>query len=56
MAYQSTAGTISEDTTWSGEVLLTGSVKVTNGATLTIAPGTKVVAETSGEYKKKINY
>jgi hypothetical protein len=35
---------IVEDTTWSGTVRLEGSVTVTDGATLTIAPGTQIIA------------
>ena len=35
---------ITEDTTWSGTVLLEGDVTVTEGATLTIAPGTHIIA------------
>ena len=34
--------TISEDTTWSGNILLAGDVYVEPGVTLTIAPGTIV--------------
>lgn len=34
--------TIKEDTTWSGEILITGDVYVPLGVTLTIAPGTLV--------------
>jgi len=37
-------GAISSNTTWSGNVLLTCNVTVNNGNTLTIAPGTKIVA------------
>jgi len=42
----SVSGTISEDTTWGGECdeyLVTSSVSVENGATLTVEPGTRVV-------------
>jgi hypothetical protein len=35
---------IVEDTTWSGTVRLEGDVTVTEGATLTIAPGTQIIA------------
>lgn len=35
-------GTISSNTTWSGDVLITCDVSVANGITLTIDPGTKV--------------
>ncbi|MFC2111163.1 immunoglobulin domain-containing protein [Bacteroidota bacterium] len=35
-------GTISSNTTWSGDVLITCDVLVANGITLTIEPGTKV--------------
>ncbi|MBU1049115.1 right-handed parallel beta-helix repeat-containing protein, partial [Candidatus Bipolaricaulota bacterium] len=35
-------GTISQDTTWSGDVWVTSSVFVPSGVTLTIEPGTKV--------------
>lgn len=35
-------GSISEDTTWSGEVLVTSSVTVEAGAVLTVLPGTHV--------------
>lgn len=33
---------ISVDTTWEGEINITGSVKIDNGAKLTIKPGTKI--------------
>ncbi|MCK4509018.1 MAG: PQQ-binding-like beta-propeller repeat protein [Desulfuromonadales bacterium] len=33
---------ISEDTVWSGNILIDGTVKVAKGATLTIAPGTDI--------------
>ncbi len=33
---------ISEDTVWSGRILIDGTVKVAKGATLTIAPGTEI--------------
>ena len=34
--------TLTKDTTWSGEILVTGDVHVPEGMTLTIAPGSKV--------------
>ncbi|HEY5673002.1 MAG TPA: PQQ-binding-like beta-propeller repeat protein [Malonomonas sp.] len=34
--------TISEDTLWTGQILIDGSVEVLRGATLTIAPGTEI--------------
>jgi parallel beta-helix repeat protein len=34
--------TLARDTTWSGDVIVTGDVHVPEGVTLTIAPGTKV--------------
>jgi hypothetical protein len=40
---------IIEDTTWSGTVLLEGDVTVTDGATLTIAPGTHIIAAVDSE-------
>lgn len=40
---------ITEDTTWSGTVLLEGDVTVTDGATLTIAPGTQIIAAADSE-------
>jgi parallel beta-helix repeat protein len=33
-------GTITSDTTWSGEILIKGDVEIAKGATLTITPGT----------------
>jgi len=39
------AENVTEDTTWSGTVLVSGDVRVTNGATLTIAPGTHVIMD-----------
>ena len=48
------SGIIDTNTTWSGEISLIGSIKVTNGATLTIAPGTRITVDSSGSYKKKI--
>ncbi|MFC1779000.1 PQQ-binding-like beta-propeller repeat protein [Thermodesulfobacteriota bacterium] len=33
---------ISEDTVWSGKILIDGTVKVAKGATLTISPGTSI--------------
>ncbi len=35
-------GTIQQNTTWRGEILVIGDVRVTENATLTIAPGTRV--------------
>ena len=45
------SGIINSDTTWSGDILLTGSVKVTNGATLTVSPGTTVTVKNGNNYK-----
>ena len=45
------SGIISSDTTWSGDIHLTGSVKVTNGATLTVSPGTTVTVKNGNNYK-----
>ena len=39
------------DQTWSGNILVTGSVKVTNGATLTISAGTQITVQSGGDYK-----
>ena len=36
--------TVNTETTWSGEIVLTGNVTVANGTTLTIAPGTTIDA------------
>lgn len=38
-------GIISQDTTWSGEVILKGDVEVSKGVTLTVKPGTIVMFE-----------
>ncbi len=54
MVAQTKSGIINADTLWSGEIFLIGSIKVTNGATLTIAPGTNIIIESSGDYKKRI--
>ncbi len=43
-------GVISNDTTWSDTVYLTGDVLVENGATLTISPGTVVLYADSCEW------
>ncbi len=37
--------TVSVNTTWSGDMVLSGNVTVANGATLTVAPGTTVDAK-----------
>ena len=42
------SGVIDADTTWSGRVYLSGTVTV-SGATLTLAPGTQVVAAADSE-------
>lgn len=39
------AENVTEDTTWEGTVLVSGDVRVTAGATLTIAPGTHVIMD-----------
>jgi hypothetical protein len=36
---------VTEDTTWEGTVIVSGDVNVTNGAKLTIAPGTHVIMD-----------
>jgi hypothetical protein len=36
------AGTLTEDTTWSGDIYLAGDLCVAPGATLTVGPGTRV--------------
>ena len=36
--------TVSTNTTWSGDMVLTGNVTVASGATLTVSPGTTVDA------------
>ena len=41
------SGTISNSTTWSGTNLLTGTVVVTNGATVNIEPGTRLLMNTA---------
>jgi parallel beta-helix repeat protein len=41
------SGTISNDTTWSGTNWLSGTVVVTNGVTVSIAPGTQMLMNTS---------
>ena len=41
------SGTISSDTTWSGTNWLSGTVVVTNGVTVTIAPGTQMLLNTN---------
>ena len=48
------SGKIVGDVTWSGEIVLAGSVKVTNGATLTIKPGTNIIIQSGGDYLKKL--
>ena len=45
------SGIINSDQTWSGNILVTGSVKVTNGATLTISAGTQITVQSGGDYK-----
>ena len=40
-------GTISEDTTWSGEILLQGAVFVADGVTLTIEAGTRIFGDSA---------
>jgi len=37
------SGTISTNTTWSGEILIVGDISVSSGVTLTVLPGTKVM-------------
>ncbi len=46
------SGTIASDTTWSGTVRITGNVTVSNGVTLTILPGTRVLFD--GKYMIKV--
>lgn len=41
--------TLTRDTTWSGDVLVTGDVHVPEGITLTVAPGTRVKFRKLGE-------
>jgi hypothetical protein len=38
-------GVIDADATWSGKIRISGNVTVQNGATLTIEPGTHVIAD-----------
>ncbi|WP_288255783.1 cadherin-like domain-containing protein, partial [uncultured Prochlorococcus sp.] len=45
------SGIISSDQTWSGNITVTGSIKVTNGATLTISAGTQITVQSGGDYK-----
>ena len=45
------SGIINSDQTWSGNILVTGSVKVTNGATLTIREGAQITVQSGGDYK-----
>lgn len=40
------SGLVSENTTWSGEILLTGSVRVPAGVSLIIEPGTQIKVQT----------
>jgi hypothetical protein len=42
LAAATTSGVISQDETWSGNILLTGDVTVATNVTLTIMPGTRV--------------
>lgn len=39
---------VTSNTTWSGEIELTKKIAVTNGATLTIQPGTKIYGQATG--------
>ena len=43
------SGLITTDTQWSGEIFLEEKVAVTNNATLTILPGTKIVGKSVPE-------
>jgi hypothetical protein len=45
------AGLISADTTWSGDVYVSGSIRVVNGAVLTIEAGTNVVVKAGNDVK-----
>lgn len=45
------AGTIGQDEIWSGEILVTESINVPEGATLTIKPGTTVKFKHNRDYK-----
>ncbi len=45
--------TIKEDTTWSGEILITGDVYVPPGVTLTIVPGTTIRFKRIDEQSEK---
>ena len=47
LAQTEVSGDITDDTTWSGTVLLSGAVFVRSGATLTIEPGTLILGETA---------
>ena len=40
-----TSGTLTDDETWSGDILITGDVTVPSGITLTVEPGTTVRAQ-----------
>ncbi len=52
-----TSGTILEDETWSGEIHLTGSIFLANGATLTIKPGTIIyIASNSDDQQMGIGF
>lgn len=46
------SGKVTESATWSGTVYLQGKVYVTNGATLTIMPGTKVIGKYTNDPKE----
>ncbi|GEM_PF-4903871 len=50
--YQTKAGTLEQDETWSGEILVTGGITVPQGVTLTIGPGTSVVFKHYRGYKE----
>lgn len=45
------AENVTEDTTWEGTVLVSGDVRVTAGATLTIAPGTHVIMDADSTFE-----
>jgi len=47
------SGTISTNTTWSGEILIVGNVHVSSGVTLTVLPGTKVMFKHYRGYREQ---
>jgi hypothetical protein len=48
-------GPLTRDTTWSGNVLITGWVGVPEGITLTIEPGTIVLFQAHRDYRDPIH-